>query len=186
MTSAGRKPARLNRRCSREQKCCLRAIKIKSIFLFTSICSCKLLQSVVYKLYDYLPSLYGGKQHVLWTPERQCWCLTLMFDGPYKIQFPEGHSYKYYPRANGAKRRSGRKPEARVTNSARLFTPGKMRTQRSVKSINNRGRVTMFQGWTSHWSQKYGGLSGVERAKIQKNICKKDCTTRRKVFLTFL
>ena len=28
------------------------------------------------------------------------------------------------PRANGAKRRSGRKPEARVTNSARLFTPG--------------------------------------------------------------
>ncbi len=54
------------------------------------------------------------------------------------------------PRANGAKRRSGRKPGARVTNSARLFTPGKMRTQRSVKSINNRGRVTMFQGWTSH------------------------------------
>ena len=30
-----------------------------------------------------------------------------------------------YPRANGAKRRSGRKPGARVTNSARLFTPGK-------------------------------------------------------------
>ena len=30
----------------------------------------------------------------------------------------------YYPRANGAKRRSGRKPGARVTNSARLFTPG--------------------------------------------------------------
>ena len=37
-----------------------------------------------------------------------------------------------YPRANGAKRRSGRKPGARVTNSARLFTPGNMRTQRSV------------------------------------------------------
>ena len=36
------------------------------------------------------------------------------------------------PQANGAKRRSGRKPGARVTNSARLFTPGKMRTQRSV------------------------------------------------------
>ena len=54
------------------------------------------------------------------------------------------------PRANGAKCRSGRKPGARVTNSARLFTPGKMRTQRSVKYINNRGRVTMFQGWTSH------------------------------------
>ena len=28
------------------------------------------------------------------------------------------------PQANGAKRRSGRKPRARVTNSARLFTPG--------------------------------------------------------------
>ena len=28
------------------------------------------------------------------------------------------------PRANDAKRRSGRKPGARVTNSARLFTPG--------------------------------------------------------------
>ena len=28
------------------------------------------------------------------------------------------------PRANSAKRRSGRKPGARVTNSARLFTPG--------------------------------------------------------------
>ena len=54
------------------------------------------------------------------------------------------------PRANGAKRRSGRKPGARVTNSARLFTPEKMRTQRSVKPINNRGRVTLVHGWTSH------------------------------------
>ncbi len=32
--------------------------------------------------------------------------------------------YLFNPRANGAKRRSGRKPGARVTNSARLFTPG--------------------------------------------------------------
>ncbi len=56
----------------------------------------------------------------------------------------------FYPRANGAKRRSGRKPGARVTNSARLFTPGKMRTQRSVKSNNDRGRVTLVHGWTSH------------------------------------
>ncbi len=32
------------------------------------------------------------------------------------------------PRANGAKRRSGRKPGARVTNSARLFKHGKKRT----------------------------------------------------------
>ncbi len=46
------------------------------------------------------------------------------------------------PRANGAKRRSGRKPGARVTNSARLFTPGKMRTQRSAKFINDCGRIT--------------------------------------------
>ncbi len=30
--------------------------------------------------------------------------------------------YKHYPRANGAKRRSGRKPGARVTNSALAFT----------------------------------------------------------------
>ncbi len=45
------------------------------------------------------------------------------------------------PRANGAKRRSGRKPGARVTNSARLFTPGKMRTQRSAKFINDCGRI---------------------------------------------
>ncbi len=30
----------------------------------------------------------------------------------------------YNPRANGAKRRSGRKPGARVTSSARLFPPG--------------------------------------------------------------
>ncbi len=29
---------------------------------------------------------------------------------------------KHYPRANGAKRRSGRKPGARVTNSALAFT----------------------------------------------------------------
>ncbi len=49
------------------------------------------------------------------------------------------------PRANGAKRRSGRKPGARVTNSARLFTPGQKRTQRSEKSINDRGRVTMVR-----------------------------------------
>ena len=53
------------------------------------------------------------------------------------------------PRANGAKRRSGRKPGARVTNSARLFTPGKMRTQRSAKFINDCGRVTLVHGWTT-------------------------------------
>ena len=53
------------------------------------------------------------------------------------------------PRANGAKRRSGRKPGERVTNSARLFTPGKMRTQRSAKFINDCGRITLAHGWTS-------------------------------------
>ncbi len=45
--------------------------------------------------------------------------------------------------------RSGHKPGARVTNSARLFTPVEMRTKRSVKYINNRGRVAMVHGWTS-------------------------------------
>ena len=30
----------------------------------------------------------------------------------------DGGTYKYIPRANGTKRRSGRKPGARVTNSA--------------------------------------------------------------------
>ena len=74
----------------------------------------------------------------------------------------------FYPRANGAKHHCDRKRGARVTNSARLFTPGKMRTHRSVKSINNRVRVTMFQGWTSHLSQKYGGPSRVERANIER------------------
>ncbi len=38
----------------------------------------------------------------------------------------------FYPRANGAKRRSGRKPGVRVTNSARLFTPREKRTQRMM------------------------------------------------------
>ncbi len=36
-----------------------------------------------------------------------------------------------YLRANGTKRRSGRKPGARVTNSARLFTPGTDKSQHS-------------------------------------------------------
>ncbi len=55
----------------------------------------------------------------------------------------------YCSRANGAKRRSGRKPGARVTNSARLFTRGKMRTQRSAKFINDCGRITLAHRWTS-------------------------------------
>ncbi len=44
------------------------------------------------------------------------------------------HYLSYNPRANGAKRRSGRKPGARVTNSARLFTPGGKRQHSGFKS----------------------------------------------------
>ena len=46
----------------------------------------------------------------------------------------------YYPRANGAKRRSGRKPGARVTNSARLFTPGE-------KDSIADSKVVVIVGW---------------------------------------
>ncbi len=42
--------------------------------------------------------------------------------------------YNPSPRANGAKRRSGRKPRARVTNSARLFTPGEKDSVSGLKS----------------------------------------------------
>ncbi len=59
------------------------------------------------------------------------------------------HQNMHNPRANGAKRLSGRKPGARVTNSARLFTPGKIRTQRSAKFINDCGRITLAHRWTS-------------------------------------
>ena len=45
-----------------------------------------------------------------------------------ELQIAQSYAKKetdgFYPRANGAKRRSGRKPGARVTNSAWLFTPG--------------------------------------------------------------
>ena len=44
------------------------------------------------------------------------------------------------PRANGAKRRSGRKPGARVTNSARLFTPGE-------KDSIADSKVVVIVGW---------------------------------------
>ena len=40
----------------------------------------------------------------------------------------------YIPRANGAKRSSGRKPGARVTNSAPLFTPGEKDSISGFKS----------------------------------------------------
>ena len=101
----------------------------------------------------------------------------------------------YNPRANGAKRRSGRKPGARVTNSARLFTPGKMRTQRSVKSINNHGRVTMFQ---SQWFQFKGEpptdlKNMADRQEWKGQTCQRfkikyvrKITQHEEVFLTFL
>ncbi len=47
----------------------------------------------------------------------------------------------FYPRANGAKRRSGRKPGARVTNSARLFTPGEKNSIADSKVVNCHRRV---------------------------------------------
>ncbi len=59
------------------------------------------------------------------------------------LEFNDVHS------SPNQRRRSGRKPGARVTNSARLFTPGKMRTQRSAKFINDCGRTTLAHGWTS-------------------------------------
>ena len=62
---------------------------------------------------------------------------------PAEMNTPDAHVDNL--RANGAKRRSGRKPGARVTNSARLFTPGQKRTQRSEKSINDRRRVTIVR-----------------------------------------
>ncbi len=42
----------------------------------------------------------------------------------YHVETEFNNCFIIYPQANGAKRRSGRKPGARVTNSARLFTPG--------------------------------------------------------------
>ncbi len=60
----------------------------------------------------------------------------------------------------GAKHRSGRKPGARVTNSARLFTPGKKDSISGFKSGCHRrvgGHLTDLK--------KYGCLLGVEEAK---------------------
>ncbi len=79
------------------------------------------------------------------------------------------------PEPTCAMRRSGRKPGARVTNSARLFTPAKMRTPASVKSINNRGRVDYVSKVDHPTDRK--NMADVSRSgkgkEIQKNICKK-------------
>ncbi len=70
------------------------------------------------------------------------------------------------PRANGAKRRSGRKPGARVTNSARLFTPGE-------KDSIADSKVVVIVGWVViSLISKNGCLSGVEEAKTKKNYKK--------------
>ena len=65
-----------------------------------------------------------------------------------------------YPHASCG---SGRKPGARVTNSARLFTPRKRDSISEFKSGCHRevaGHLTDLK--------KYGCLSGVEEAKITK------------------
>ncbi len=54
----------------------------------------------------------------------------------------------YYPRANGAKRRSGRSGRGLLIPHGYL-NPGKSEHSER-RSINNRGRITMFHGWTSH------------------------------------
>ena len=54
--------------------------------------------------------------------------------------------FSYYPRANGAKRRSGRKPGARVTNLALAI--GKLKV-----SICDRE-----YGWSSSLISNYSGL----------------------------
>jgi hypothetical protein len=54
-----------------------------------------------------------------------------------------------FPRANGAERRSGRKPAARVLIPSGYLHPGKGTDSRSLKFIKYRGRMAMIQGWTS-------------------------------------
>ncbi len=57
------------------------------------------------------------------------------------------------------------------TNSARLFTPGKMRTQRSAKFINDCGRVTLVHGWTTSLISKIWRTVRSGKGKDAKNIC---------------
>ncbi len=57
--------------------------------------------------------------------------------GPTFVKMITAQVLNYCPRANGAKRHSGHKPGARITNSARLFIPG---------FINIRGRMAMVHG----------------------------------------
>ncbi len=75
------------------------------------------------------------------------------------------------PRANGAKRRSGRKLEARVTNSALAFTylwimrcyiaqwHSGMKSRPPCGIWTLVDHLTLCACASHHWSQKYGGLS---------------------------
>ena len=83
----------------------------------------------------------------------------------------------------------GRKPGARVTNSARLFTPGETKALAESKVHQISRAWVANDGWSSSLTSKIWRPSAVERAKkpkIQKNTCKKDYRTRRNVFSTFL
>ena len=71
------------------------------------------------------------------------------------------------PRANGAKRRSRRKPGARVTNSARLFTPGKKRVS-GVKSPSMIAGASLYI-----WFGVEEGNIRSGRGKDEKKTCKK-------------
>ena len=55
-----------------------------------------------------------------------------------------------YPRANGAKRRSGRKPGARVTNSASYSHPGKCEHSEVQSSSMIAGASLWFMGGPPH------------------------------------
>ena len=79
---------------------------------------------------------------------------------------------------------------ARVTNSARLFTPGETKALAESKVHQISRAWVTNDGWSSSLISKVKNMADrqewkLERAKIQKNICKKDYTTRRKVFSTF-
>jgi hypothetical protein len=58
-----------------------------------------------------------------------------------------GKIHALLSRAHGTERRSGRLPGARELIPPGYLQPGK--GKRSLKFINNRGRVTVFHGWTS-------------------------------------
>ena len=72
----------------------------------------------------------------------------------------------YYSRDNGAERRSGHKPRARVLIPSGYLHPGKGTHLRSLKFIKYRGR--MVYGWSSHWSQNMAVCQEWRREKYKK------------------